>query len=217
MLSRLLLFACLLLFSGCGKASLEGRWVGVSDKTTLSFGPHELCAEVTPEPENVVIHRWKLDGSNLTLTSLTHDWNPWKAPGQARQWSVRQRGDTLTLKNGATSREFRREAPVKVRPELVGAWSGNTRLGVFAPHGDLLIILKHPAFPKAKVPAGYIGEYYRLTLDGQRIKMDGLSPIKLRRHMIAEFEVKGEQLTFKWDKGSAVWDRVTSIPWSAYK
>lgn len=212
-----LILALLVIGCGGGKASLEGRWSGVTDKTTLSFSDREVCAEVTPEPENVVIYRWKLEGSELTLTSLTHDWEPYKAPGVTTRWKVQVKGERMTLKSGSATREFKREPATKIDPALVGAWGGNPRLGVFTPYGDLLVLFQHPAFPKRNIPAGCVGEHYRLTLDGNRMKMDGMTPIRLQRHLMAQYEIKNNQLTFKWDRGAATWEKVANIPWSNYK
>lgn len=205
--------------SGCSRGpapTLVGRWLDQKEDAFLSFSEHEWCADVTKSPENVDLYRWVLQGGQLTLTPLTKNWALRVKPPTSQTWTVTLTTDTLRLTSAqGVVRKFKRMPAEKCEPTLVGKWRTKNRWACFGSNGEAMIILSQTKGTK-RIPQGKYGEWFQYRVEGNKVRLDGYSPISRRRSVETTFLMQGDNLTFQTRAKERTWKRVQAFDWGEF-
>lgn len=186
----------------------------VKEEAFVDFLDHEICAEVSKSPENVVVYRWKQQGAQVTMDPVSQNWAAGLKPPARQSWSVNPHKDGIRLvSSDGRVRKFRKVTNPKVDPSLVGVWKNRRRWTVYSPEGEAISLLYLAPRKGSKIPGGFYGEWFQYQVADGRVRFDGYSPLLDRRGFGIPYDVTGDTLTLKFVPQPGVWQRASKVDW----
>lgn len=196
-----------------------GQWTdNQKDEAFISFLDHEICAEVSKSPMNVVVYRWSQQGAQINLEPVSRNWARGLKPPARQSLSLKpdKEGARLVSEDGRI-RKLRKANSPKVDPALVGVWRNQRRWTVYSPEGEAISLLYSPPQKGSKIPSGYYGEWFQVQVAAGRVRFEGYSPLADRRGFKIPYQVAGNTLTLKFVPKPGVWQKAARVEWGELK